>query len=193
MLGMKNQVKLSHITTVCFALLVFVFAANVQAAEEGGESPSSTPAVAASSEAENPFPRVALGVLGGFNINPEGFAIATHADFELASFFSLGPLVQWGFYDTRTFLLVTGGGKFHVRLPDQMLDELAFTFQSGVGYFYRRVGGLGFDRFVLIAGPGLEYNFMPHWVAEAFFLFDVSDDPIDDLFFSCLFGVKYQF
>jgi hypothetical protein len=130
-----------------------------------------------------------LGGYAGFNLRPGNAAIGLSGDLHLSQYLSIGPLAQVSFWNTRTFILFTGGGKFH--FPIEFIPGLELNVQAGTGYFFRRAGGFNFHNFVFIAGPGFDYFVARQWALSAMGLINVSNDRVDDYFYTGLFGVKF--
>jgi hypothetical protein len=130
-----------------------------------------------------------LGGLIGFHADPGNFAIAAHADLHMSQYLSFGPLLQAGFWNTRTFFTATMGGKFH--LPIHEVAGLELNYQAGAGYFYKRDNGFNLHNFILTTGPGVDLFVEGPFAIEAMFLVNATNDAVDDLFYSGLVGLKF--
>lgn len=157
--------------------------------------PTATPApVKATEVAETPSDdQRTLDVSGmlGATIDPGNFAAAIQADLYTSPYLSLNPMVQVSFFDTRTFIETSIGGKFH--LAPMELSPIELSYQAGVGYFYRRANGFDFHNFVFVTGPGVDIYLKKPWAFTAAFLVNVSNDAVNELFYTALAGVKYIF
>jgi hypothetical protein len=139
---------------------------------------------------------VSLGGSIGMTFSPIGFLATAEADFYLARFFSIGPLVQFSVGDALIFG-VTGGLKLTFDFVDNDFSDLVKPYvQAGIGLVvfadeHRHGGGRhahGELGLLLTLGPGVDFYLTRDVSLGTGFLFNIMPTtPLGEVFY---FGWK---